>query len=74
MLSVWPSVDSRSVTPLLRAHALLRAGEYAMRADDHQRAREYFQRLVTDHRDDVPQSQSWLLSNAEQHIRKLDEN
>jgi hypothetical protein len=66
--------NSRSVTPLLRVHALLRAGEYAMRADDSQRAREYFQRLVSDHRDDVPQSQAWLLSNAEQHIRKIDEN
>lgn len=67
-------VNSRSVSPILRVHSLLRAGEYAMRAHDDTRARDYLQRLVTDYREDVPESQAWILKNAERHIQKLDGN
>ncbi len=44
-----------------------------MKLKDPARARTYFQRVVDEHGDTIPQVQRWLLDRTKQYISEIDQ-
>ena len=62
------------VQPLVRAHALYNAGNFARQAGDNARARGFLERLVTQYADAFPPSQAGMKAQAEAWLKEVSGN
>ena len=66
------TADHPEASPILRVHALYNGGRFAQQAGDPARARELLERLLRDHKSDIPVSQAYLSAEAERLLKEID--
>ena len=73
-LEMEKAANHPAVTPIVRVHALYGAANMAKEAGDTARARVFYERLLQQHGDDIPASQPFIRTGAEQALKQLSGN
>jgi tetratricopeptide (TPR) repeat protein len=73
-LEMEKAANHPAVSPIVRVHALYGAANMAKEAGDNARARVFYERLLQQHGDDIPASQPFIRTGAEQALKQLSGN